>query len=282
MLEELAGYVLVRRIFLCQFQRNCQHVQAIHAHPARAVRLLEVASGGQGRRTVKDTDVIEPEKPALKDIRAVGIFAVHPPGEVQQQLMKHSFQESAIGDAAHAPLDFVDAPSGPRVHRWIHIAKGPFISGQLPVRVHVPFAQQQDKLFFCEIRVNQRQWNAVKRQVPCRVPWILPLVWHGDDVLIIKVRPFLVAAVPALRRWRGARGIALQPRLYVVMIKLLRPQHPRKRLPHDGLGIVGELFRDSCSVKLFGFFLARHEQAVESSAKIVGAGNAFGAFGFAG
>src|SRR2546430_8475230 len=30
-------------------------------------RSLEVASGGQGRRTVKDTDVIEPEKPGVFD-----------------------------------------------------------------------------------------------------------------------------------------------------------------------------------------------------------------------
>src|SRR6266436_1621555 len=96
------------------------------------------------------------------------------------------------------------------------------------------------------------------------------------------MRPILVAAVPALRRWRGTGGIALQPGLNVVMIKLLRPQHPGKRLPHDRFGIVGELFGDSCSVKLFGFFLARHEQAVESSIKVVSAGNAFGALGFAG
>src|SRR5207249_10881696 len=110
MLEEFAGDVFVGRVFFRQLESDRQHVQAIHAHPTSAVGLFEVASGGERRRAVKNSDVIEAEKPALKDICAVRILAVHPPRKIEQQLVKNFFKESAIRDAAHAPLDFVDAP----------------------------------------------------------------------------------------------------------------------------------------------------------------------------
>src|SRR6266511_514211 len=45
--EELAGHVLVGGIFARQLERDGQHVEAVHAHPARAVRLLDVAPGRQ-------------------------------------------------------------------------------------------------------------------------------------------------------------------------------------------------------------------------------------------
>src|ERR1700694_4932195 len=88
MLKEFAGDVFVGRIFFGQLESHRQHVQTVHAHPACAVGLLEVASGGERRRAVKNSDVIEAEETTLKDIRAVGVFAVHPPGKIQQQLVK--------------------------------------------------------------------------------------------------------------------------------------------------------------------------------------------------
>src|SRR5712671_1137778 len=102
MLEEFAGHVLVTRIFLGELQSDCQHIQAIHTHPTGAVRLFEVASRGEWRGAVKDSDIVEAEKPALKNVCAVRILAVHPPGKIQQQLVKDFFEESAVGDAAHA------------------------------------------------------------------------------------------------------------------------------------------------------------------------------------
>src|SRR5260370_28502617 len=116
MLEKFAGDVFVSRIFFGQLESDRQHVQAIHAHPARAVGLFEVASGGERSRAVKDSDVVEPEESALKNIRAVRILAVHPPGKIQKKFVKNFFEESAIGEAAHAPLDFVYAPRGPAMH----------------------------------------------------------------------------------------------------------------------------------------------------------------------
>src|SRR2546430_6391575 len=78
---------------------------------------------------VKNSDVIEAQEAALKNICAVRVLAVHPPGEIQEQLVKNFLEESTIGDATHAALDFVDAPGGPGMNRWIHIAKGPFVGG---------------------------------------------------------------------------------------------------------------------------------------------------------
>src|SRR5713226_10471243 len=167
MLEEFAGDIFVSRIFFGQFQSDCQHVQAIHAHPTGAVRLLEVPSRGEWRGTVKDSNVVEAEKSALKNVCSVGILAVHPPGKIQEQLVKDFFEESTVGYTAHAPLDFVDAPGGPCMNGRIHIAKGPFIGRQLTIRMHIPFAQKKNELLLGKIRIDQSERNAVKRQVPC-------------------------------------------------------------------------------------------------------------------
>src|SRR5260370_6464963 len=197
MLEELAGDVFVSGILFRELQSDCQHVQAIHTHPAGAVRLLEVASGGKWRGTVKDSDIVEAEKSALKNVCAVGILAVYPPGKIQEQLVKNLFEESAVGDAAHAPLDFVDAPGCPRMNRRIHVAKSPLVGGQLPVGMHVPFAQKKNELFLGKIGIDQREPNALKRQVPCRIPRILPFVGHGNNDVVVEIGPILVAAVPS-------------------------------------------------------------------------------------
>ena len=71
-------------------------------------------AGGQRRAAVEDADVVEAEEPALKDVAALGVFAVHPPGEVQQQLVKDALEELAVADAAALLFDLVNAPARPR------------------------------------------------------------------------------------------------------------------------------------------------------------------------
>ena len=66
MLEKFAGHVFVGRILARKFQRDGQHVQAVHAHPAGAVGLLEMAAGRQRRRAVEDADIVEAEEAALR------------------------------------------------------------------------------------------------------------------------------------------------------------------------------------------------------------------------
>ena len=77
----------LRAISHRQLRRQLQHVLAEERHPCRAVRLLEVAAGGERRAAVEDADVIQAEEAALEDVLAEAVLAVHPPGEVEQQLV---------------------------------------------------------------------------------------------------------------------------------------------------------------------------------------------------
>ena len=78
--------------------------------------------------------------------------------------------------------DLVDPQRRPRVHRRVDVAEGPLVRRQLSVGVHVPLAAQQDQLRLRELRVDVRQRDAVKGEVPRGVPRVLPLVRHRDDV----------------------------------------------------------------------------------------------------
>ena len=139
--------------------------------------------------------------------------------------MKHPFEKTTVGHTAHAPLDFVNTPCGPGMNRRVDIAESPFVGGQLAVGVHVPFAQKKDELILGKIGIDERQGNAVKREVPRCVPRIFPFIWHGQNVFVVKMRPILVAAVPALWGWRGGSRIAFEPSSNIVVIKLLGPEH---------------------------------------------------------
>ncbi len=100
-LEELGGDVFVDRVLPGQFQRDGQHIEAEHAHPACAVALLDVAAGGEGRAAVEHADVVQAQEAALEDVHALGVLAVDPPGEVEQQLVEDALQEGAVA-FAHA------------------------------------------------------------------------------------------------------------------------------------------------------------------------------------
>jgi hypothetical protein len=110
-----------------------------------------MAAGRQRRAAIENADVVETEKASLEDVHSIGVFAIDPPRKIQQQLLKHAFEENRVADATTLLLNLIDAPRGPRVNRRIHIAKGPLISRQLAVRMHVPLAQHQEKLIFCEL-----------------------------------------------------------------------------------------------------------------------------------
>ena len=47
-----------------------------------------MAAGGQRRAAVEDADVVEAEEAALEDVLALGVLAVHPPGELSSSLWK--------------------------------------------------------------------------------------------------------------------------------------------------------------------------------------------------
>src|SRR5207248_3296355 len=103
---------------------------------------------------IEHADVVESEEPALENIHSIGVFAIHPPGEVQKQLVENAFQESAIAFAIPLLVDLINAPCGPGMHRRIYISKCPLIRGKLTIGMHVPFAQQKHELLLCEIGIN--------------------------------------------------------------------------------------------------------------------------------
>src|SRR5215472_52795 len=145
--------------------------------------------------------------------------------------------------------------------------------------MHVPFAEKKDELLFGEIRIDERDGYAVEGKIPGGVPGILPLVGHGNDVVVVKMRPILVAAVPTLIGRLRPGGIALQPGMDVIVIKLLGPEHASEGLAHAGLGIGRKIFRIARFVEFVGFLLTRGEERVESGSEVVGAGNVFASFG---
>ncbi len=67
-----------------------------HAHPGRAIGLLEHHAIGQGRVAVEDTDVVQSQEAAFKDVIPLGVFAVDPPGEVEHQFLEDALQEDGI------------------------------------------------------------------------------------------------------------------------------------------------------------------------------------------
>src|SRR5580692_5990139 len=182
-----------------------------------------MSTSGERSRAIKNSDIVETEKTTLKNVHPVGVFAIYPPREIEKQLVEDFFEKAAVGHASHAPLDLVNAPGSPRMNGRIHIAKSPFVSRQLPVRMHVPLAEKKNELVLRKIGIDQRERDTVESEIPRGIPGILPLIWHGHDVIVVQMRPIVVATLQtfAWRRW--ASGIAIQPVTNIKVIELLGP-----------------------------------------------------------
>src|SRR5213596_2364410 len=103
--EELRRHVLVRRVLLRQLERDRQHAQTVHPHPRRPVRLLDVPPRRERCRPVEHADVVQAEKAPLEDVLPLGVLPVHPPREVQEQLVEHPLQKRPVPPAPEPPLD---------------------------------------------------------------------------------------------------------------------------------------------------------------------------------
>ncbi len=175
---EFAGNVLIDRIRLGQFQRDCQQIERVHGHPTGPVGLFDISARRQRSAAIEDANIVEPQESTLENVHPPGIFTVHPPREIQYQLMEDTLQKVRVAFSRAFLVDLVNAPRRPRMHRRIHVSHGPLVSGNLSVGMQVPFAQDQCQLVLSKIRIHQRQRNAVKRQVPCRIPRVFPFVGH--------------------------------------------------------------------------------------------------------
>ena len=150
-----------------------------------------------------------PEEAAAEDVVAVGVLAVQPPGEVDQQLLEDALEELAVAGA----VDAEDAERSHHVHRRIDVVEVPLVGGQRAVRVLEPLAQQHEDLVLRERGIEVRPGDRVEPEVPRGEPRVLPRIRHREHVEGVEVAPVAVArrggeprAAAARRGRRRASG----------------------------------------------------------------------------
>ena len=245
-----------------ELDRKLQHVLAEEGHPRRAVRLLEVAAGGQRGAAIEDADVVQAEEAALEHVLAEAVLAVDPPGEVQHELVEDRLQEVDVSLTTPGLLVAIQEQARKGVDRGVHVAEVPLVGGHLPVGVLVGTAKHQLHLLLGEIGVHDRQRQCVEGQVPGRIPGVLPLVGHGDDVLVQHVEPLRVPGVAiAVMEWVGV--VLVEPVVAIEEEELFAPQHAGDGLAHDVGRILTHGWRGDRLVELVGFTTPGGEDVVE-------------------
>src|SRR5262249_1895635 len=131
MYDELDAHLHVGRVDQRQFHADLEHVLAEERHPAGTVGLLQVPPGRQRGAAVEDPDVVEPQEAALEDVAAAAVLAVHPPGEVEQQLLEGSLEPVGVAAAMPDLLQTVREDGREGMDRRIHVTEGPLVAGNL-------------------------------------------------------------------------------------------------------------------------------------------------------
>src|SRR5689334_13060419 len=103
----------------------------------------------------------------------------------------------------------------------------------------------------------------MEREIPRRVPGVLPLVGHRDHVGIVEMRPVAVAAVLAAGRGLWMFRIAAEPLRHVVVKELLAPDHSGERLTLDALRVAARDVTLQVAVELVSFATSAREDTVE-------------------
>ena len=191
LLEELDHHVQVDVVLLRELDRDHEHRERVVRHPRGPVGLLELDPLREVG-TVDRADVVEAEEAAAEDVVAVGVLAVQPPREVDQQLLEDALEELAIA----AAVDPVDADRGHHVHRRVDVVEVPLVGRQRAVRMLEPLAQQHQELVLRERRIEMRPRDRVEAEIPRREPRVLPRIRHREHVEAVEVAPAAVPAVP--------------------------------------------------------------------------------------
>src|SRR5277367_1467968 len=132
MLYEAKGDFLVHGVVLCQNKRNLQHVLAVESHPRRAIRLVEMPTGGELSTAIEHANIVQPEESSREDIPSLRVFSVDPPVEVQHQTLKRTLQEAQVRPAQFF-LDVEKKQRRPGMHWRIHITEVPLVGRDLSV-----------------------------------------------------------------------------------------------------------------------------------------------------
>src|SRR5450631_2678036 len=164
-LKKLRCHVLIYVVVTGELERHRKHVHAVERHPGGAVRLLQRGAVRQRLGAIEHADIVESEKPSGKDVVAVAVLAIYPPGKVKQEFLKGALEKSAIRLRIRL-RQTIHAPHRPRVHRRVHVGKGKLVRRQLAVSVHVPLTQEEHELTLGKTRIDLAETYAVERGVP--------------------------------------------------------------------------------------------------------------------
>ena len=171
MLKEFRGDVLIDMIVRRPVRQLCASMlrQYIAIQLVPSAWLMKPPVGSALLRS-KHANVVQTEEAALKNVSSLRVLAIDPPGEIQQQLLKHALEKHEVARvfrirlAALVAIDLKHPKRRPGMHRRIHVAKRPLVGRQLTVRVHVPLARQKDELTTlansASMTASGRQWKA--------------------------------------------------------------------------------------------------------------------------
>jgi hypothetical protein len=137
LLQELDNHVVIDRIPLGKQDRQREHRAGVIAHPRRAVCLIKFHARGKVG-TVDGTDVVQPQETATKKVVAVGIFAVEPPGEVEQKFLEDALEKVEVGGSVNDE----HPKRGQGVNRRVDIVEAPLVRRKRAIRMQKPFPQQ--------------------------------------------------------------------------------------------------------------------------------------------
>src|SRR6516162_9585920 len=106
---------------------------------------------------VENPDVVQAEEASREHVVAFHILAVHPPGEVQRQLLEAELEEGNVPALPQLLLVAINGPDCPRVYGGIDVAKVPLVGRHLAVGMEVMVAEEEPQLLLGEINVHWRQ-----------------------------------------------------------------------------------------------------------------------------
>src|SRR6195256_4306694 len=151
------------------------------------------------------------------------------------------------------------------MHRRVDVTEIPLVGGNLSVGVRIEVPQHQQKLILGEIEVHQRKGDRMKSQVPRRIPGILPLVGHRNDVAVQHVEPLGIAPALLTRTGEWMSSMRLQPAVEVEIVVLLAPQHSRQGLAVHATFILAQRRWGDPLVEFVGIGQASSKYLVERS-----------------
>ena len=168
--------------------------KAIHEVPSACSRVPPVGSGALRSKTPM---LSSPRKPPWKTLSPLGSFRFTHQVKLMTSFWKTCWRKREIPLPRLELFLGVDVPGGPGVHGGIDVAEVPLVGGDLAARMEVLLLQHEEELLLGEGEIGQGQGHGVEGEVPRGVPRVLPLVGHGDDVLVGHVAPGPVADVRA-------------------------------------------------------------------------------------